>query len=177
LRFRPNRVCADPPGRPSRRTRWRSRSFSRVLQALILRPQPLVVSLARKGLLEAIQETARSSPPGRRACRWGNTVNSCRFTRRARRLLPCPICERSRRSQLVIARCKGRERRRLAPFVGARPATADLERGPRSVRIHSVSVASVPIGDGILYEKPLAVPFSASHHVNDGSVIGLASTW
>jgi hypothetical protein len=30
----------------------------------------LVVSLARKGLLEAIQETARSSPPGRRACRW-----------------------------------------------------------------------------------------------------------
>jgi hypothetical protein len=90
----------------------------------------------------------------------GNTVNSCRFTRRARRLLPCPICERSRRSQLVIARWKGRERRRLAPFVGARPATADLERGPRSVRIHSVSVASVPRGDGILYEKPLAARLS-----------------
>jgi hypothetical protein len=145
----------------------------RVLQALILRPQPLVVSLAWKGLLETIQETVRSSPPGSRACRWGTSSTRAGLLGEPRRLLSCPICERSLRSQLVIARCEGRERRCLAPFVGARPATADLERGPRSVRIHSVSVASVPIDDGILYEKPLAAPSSASRHVNDGS----SSVW
>jgi hypothetical protein len=57
-------------GRPSRRTRWRSRSLPGVLQALTLRPQSLVVSLAWKGFREPIQKLRGRGAKERASLRW-----------------------------------------------------------------------------------------------------------